>query len=165
MNTKFYKIGFFALLVINVTLVVLFILKPDRSRSENGMKEKIAAQLDFTEEQETAFEGMVGEHRTAIRALNDQERKLTESYFSRLKSSSIGSENAAKQETAFQEIMEVKSKKLQTTYLHLEGVKSLCDEDQMQKFDKVVNEIIPRLTGAPDRAARMERRKSNRVKE
>ncbi|ADR21232.1 hypothetical protein MATR_11390 [Marivirga tractuosa] len=164
MNTKFYKFGFFALLVINLTVVILFIIKPDRSRSENGFKEKIAEQLDLTEDQLAAFEDMVGKHRTAIRALNDQERKLTESYFSQLKSSSEGTEDADKQDMIFQEIREVKSKKLQITYLHLKGMKSLCDEGQMEKFDQVLDKIIPRLTGTHDRTGRMGKRKMDGIK-
>jgi hypothetical protein len=61
------------------------------------------------------------------------------------------------QETTFQEIMDVKSKKLRSTYHHLEEMKSLCNKDQRQKFDAVLNQIIPRLTGARDPAIRMKR--------
>ncbi|WKV12427.1 hypothetical protein [Marivirga harenae] len=158
MNNKIYKIGFLVLLVINIAMLVLFVLKPDRSRSKEGIKEKIAMQLDFTEDQKSSFGEMVDKHRNAIRTLNDQERKLTDQYFSQLQSSSSATENLAKQEATFQEIMNVKSKKLSTTYLHLDDVKSLCNDEQLEKFDAFLKQVIPRLTGAPDRDSRMERR-------
>jgi|AntRauTorckE6833_2_1112554.scaffolds.fasta_scaffold49947_1 hypothetical protein len=158
MNNKIYKIGFLALLVINIAMLVLFVMKPDRSRSKEGMKDKIATQLDFTEDQKSAFGEMVDKHRNAIRTLNDEERKLTDAYFSQLMSSRAVKVNMDQQKATFQEIMDVKSIKLRTTYLHLESVKSLCNDKQLDEFDSFLNQIIPRLTGAPDRNSKMERR-------
>ncbi|WP_424961309.1 hypothetical protein [Ekhidna sp.] len=147
MNNKLYKIGFFALLIINIGLVVLFIFKPKPHMRQRGAREQISQKLAFSDEQEKQFGEMVEIHRQAIREILKEERTLVRSYFEQL-SITTGSED---KELLLRQIMKLKKDKIVLTYNHFEKLKSICNEEQLAKFDEVIADVIPRLADSPGR--------------
>jgi len=150
MNSKLFKIGFFVLLVINMGLVALFVFRPKPHMREKGAREQIIQKLDLTEAQEKQFGEMVAAHRQAVRALMSEERTLVRSYFEQLSSTS-GSEE---KQVLLQQIMMLKEDKIVLTYDHFEALKSLCNEEQLARFDEVIADIIPRLANDSNRPTR-----------
>ena len=155
MNNKLYKIGFFGLLVINIGLVALFIFKPKPHMRQRGAREQISEKLAFSDEQEKQFGEMVKIHRQAIREIMEEERTLVRSYFEQL-SITTGSED---KELLLRQIMKLKKDKIVLTYHHFEELKSICNEDQLAKFDEVIADVIPMLADSPGR--QIKRRNSN----
>ena len=145
MNNKLYKIGFFALLVINIGLVALFIFKPKHYMRQRGAREQISQKLAFSDEQEKQFGEMVKIHRQAIREIMKEERTLVRSYFEQL---SIATDSEDR-ELLLQQIMKLKKDKIVLTYDHFEKLKSICNEEQLAKFDEVIADVIPRLADSP----------------
>lgn len=145
-----YKIGFFALLAINIALMVLFALgpkppRPEGGSSQLGIKEEISRELGFTEAQKARFDEMAMNHREAIRSLEGRERDLMKSFFERLATENSNQDK----ETLLQEIVQLERDKIMVTYNHFEELKGICNEEQLTKFNKVLSRIVPILTNAP----------------
>ncbi|MEP1034783.1 hypothetical protein [Ekhidna sp.] len=147
MNSKLYKIGFFVLLAINIGLVALFVFRPKPPIREKGAREQISKKLALTEAQEKQFGEMVATHRKAVRALINEERTLVQSYFEQLSATA----SVEERQVLLQQIMKLKEDKIVLTYNHFEELKSLCNEEQLAKFDEVMADVIPRLVNASNR--------------
>lgn len=150
MNSKIYRIGFFALLAINIVLMVLFILGPKPPRPEHGrpqrdIKDQISHELGFTEEQKAKYDEMALKHREAIRNLEGRERKLMKSFFGQLASENSNQDK----ETSLEEIVQLERDKIMVTYNHFEELKGICNVEQLKRFDKVLSRIVPLLTNSP----------------
>ncbi|MTI22210.1 hypothetical protein E1176_14355 [Fulvivirga sp. RKSG066] len=154
MNNKIYKIGFFVLLVINITIVALIVFKPMRSMKGRGIKQEITKELGFTEEQKATFDNLVKSHRKTMRDIDMRERKLVKTYFDQLTAGTIDNSD---QEEKLEEILLLKRKKIEDTYAHFEELKSICTEEQIDEFEEVLSRIVPRLTNAPKRPMNRER--------
>ncbi len=148
MNKKIYPIGFFLMLAINIALISFIALSPSKTQHERkrGMKDHIGSQLGLSDEQKATFEQMVKNHRLRIRDIELQERALIGTYFKNLTV-----EEPISSDSVLAEINTLKKQRIQITYQHLEDLKSLCNEEQLEKFDTVLQRIIPMLTGSPGR--------------
>lgn len=152
MNSKMYRIGFFALLTINIALMVLFVLgpkppRPEGGGPESGIKDEISRELGFTEAQKARFDEMAINHREAIRSLEDRERKLIKTFFEQLASTNA---NGNKEEQ-LQEILQLERDKIMVTYNHFEELRGICNEEQLTRFDKVMERVVPVLTNSSER--------------
>lgn len=153
MNSKMYKIGFAILLVINISLIVLFTTKPRPPAHLRGMERKmgikddIIQDLAFDDDQMVVFEELVNNHRSAIRELRKKESTLMESYFDQL-SSRTGDKS---KEAVLNEIMQLKREKIAVTFSHFEEVKSICNKEQLAKFDLVLKQIVPKMINSSER--------------
>ena len=147
MNNNKYKIGFFVLLVINIVLVAVFSFRPRIPMRQGGIKEEISIELGFTEEQRSIFDGLANNHRESIHALDKEEQELVRSFFSQL-SSDQSNEN---QEIQIREILQLEREKIMVTYHHFEELKALCNEEQLSKFNRVMERIVPVLTNTSGR--------------
>ncbi|WP_421898012.1 hypothetical protein [Marinoscillum sp.] len=150
MNNKMYKTGFFILLVINIGLVVLFALGPRPPRPESGIKNEISRELGFTAAQKAAFEQMALNHREAIHTLEKQEGELMGAFFNQLSQTEPNGVN----EGLLQEIMQLEKDKIMVTYRHFEDLKGICNEEQLVRFERVIQRILPVLTNSSGRPAR-----------
>lgn len=150
MNNKAYRIGFFALLVINVALVLFFVSMPKPPSQGANIMEEVSSKLDFNEEQKNRFVAMAKLHREQMMALNKQERELTREYFSHLRQEN----QEAKLQDLVNSIQTVQESKLKLTYDHFEEVKTICNADQIAHFDDLLDDIMRVLTGENNRPAR-----------
>lgn len=150
MNNKAYRIGFFALLVINLALVMFFISMPKPPSQGANIMEEVSSKLDFNEEQKNRFVAMAKLHREQMMALNKQERELTREYFSHLRQEN----QEAQLQDLVNSIQTVQESKLKLTYNHFEEVKTICNADQIAHFDDLLDDIMRVLTGENNRPAR-----------
>ncbi len=147
MNKKIYPIGFFLMLIVNISLAVFIFQSPKEfPKREKGrsMRDRIGAELGFSDEQKTMFEQMVKSHREEMRAIEKQERLLVSSYF---KNISLDKTDFSS-DSVINQINQLKGQKIKATYQHLQKLKGLCTEEQLENFDQVLQRITPRLSGS-----------------
>jgi len=147
MTSKAYKIGFFVLLVVNITLVMLFTFRPKPRMQGSNIMEVVSDKLGFSEDQKAMFAEMARDHRDQMVALNKQEHELTREYFSHLKLSNQEGPN----QDFLARIKVIQEEKLTVTYTHFEEVKTVCREDQIANFDQLMDDMMRVLTGENNR--------------
>ncbi|PIB34915.1 hypothetical protein BFP72_05655 [Reichenbachiella sp. 5M10] len=141
MNNKTYKIGFFVLLVINITWVSLFLFRPKPPQRQNDIKDKISEELNLNEDQKRIYDGMAMQHRHTLRGIDLQERELIKAFFNQL----LTNGTTAKENVQLDKILQLEEEKIMVTYRHFEELKGLCDEKQSLHFDSVLKSILPLL--------------------
>lgn len=147
MSSQMYKVGFFILIAMNVLLVLVFTLKPAPSHQRRDKKDELGNELRLSEEQKLAFDEMVINHREAIHHLENQERELLSSFFEQL---SPENQNENK-EALLQEILQVEKDKIMITFNHFEELRGICSEEQLTKFDKVIQQAFPMMKNSGER--------------
>ncbi|TRX49026.1 periplasmic heavy metal sensor [Fulvivirga sp. M361] len=143
MDKKIYTIGFFVLLVVNAFLAFLIIKRPPHPAAPRDAKDRISQELNLSEEQKTLFFKMARAHGQQMREIRGEQRAVIKEYFSQLSNKPLGN---AKEETLVQ-ILALEEKKLKTTYAHFEELRAICTEDQLARYDEIINEMIYRLLG------------------
>ncbi|UZR98954.1 hypothetical protein [Chondrinema litorale] len=143
MKNNMYKIGFFILIVVNIILVFVFIYRPKSTIHQNRLLNEISNELAFTEMQKEMFEEMAKTHSDTIRNLKNQEVELVSLIFEQLSST-----DHSEKEATLQKILDLEKSKIMVTYNHFEELKAICNETQLANFDKVVDRIVPVLTGS-----------------
>ena len=150
MSSKMYKIGFIVLLFINVSLIVIFTMRPKHRMHQRGgerkteMKSKMIEEMDFNDDQIKKFKELVNKHRSAVQELEQKESILMEMYFNQL-NSQVDKE---RKEIILNEIIQLKREKIDVTFDHFEEVKLLCNEAQIANFELFLKRIVPRLTNS-----------------
>lgn len=144
MNSKIYRIGFFILMAVNITLVVFLVVGPKRPPQAAGIKDAISKELEFTKEQRARYDEMAMTHREKVSDLEKQERTLVKLFFDPLEVENSSTEK----EKLLLEILALNREKIMTTYTHFEELKAICTDEQLVKFDKVISRIIPALTNS-----------------
>ena len=138
------------MLAINVALILFIVLSPPglpRREKARPMKDHIGNQLGFNDKQKETFEKMVKSHREQIREIEMEERVLIKAYFKNL----TIEEQGVSSDSLLSKIMFLKGERTKSTFQHLEELKGLCTEEQLEKYDKVMQRVIPRLTGSRGR--------------
>jgi len=139
-----YKIGFFTLLLVNLVLLALFSFPSKPGVSQQGVKELISEVLAFTEEQKELFGEMAKNHRDLINELDKEEKTLIRQYFDNL---NIDNKSQINNDSILEEISQVQQKKVSLTYAHFEELKSICTEEQLSDFDKIMDAMMQVLLG------------------
>lgn len=143
MNSKTYRIGFFALLLINIVLVLVFTLRPKPHGQPNGTRDEVSSKLGFSEEQKAKFAVMVQDHRDKMGELRKEEQELIKKYFNYLSSQ----DQSDQQEELAEEIKVVQGKKLKVTYDHFQQVRTICEEHQLAGFEQLMDKMLRVLIG------------------
>ena len=152
MNSKrIYQIGFFILILLNAVLIYLLIAQPDRPpRSERPPRgsiiEKISARLVLTEAQEAAYREMAKQHGHQMRNLDKDHRALISAYFQSF------DKNPSSSDSIKNEILKIESDKLQHNFDHFKELKSILNEEQKNRFELIINDIL--IVLANDRSNR-----------
>lgn len=136
-------------LVIINTLVLLFILlKKDQPPHElpgpkGPPRDLIAEQLGFSPEQKDAFFILKKEHAGLNDDFRRQIKEKREQLFAEIKN---GNDSLA--DALASEIGSLHKKMEINNYLHFKKVRAICHEDQLEGFDRLVQEI-PKHMGPP----------------
>ncbi|MGB3467415.1 MAG: hypothetical protein WBA74_19175 [Cyclobacteriaceae bacterium] len=148
MKRNIYKIGFFAMLLINVGFAMLIINRPHHlgPEGQNGkkLKKEVGEILSLTEQEEQKFFALADEHAVKMRSLNEEHRKLAGEYFSLLKSNN---NSVSEREVLLDAIGRLETEKLRTTYNHLLDVREINQESDSTVFYELIEKLIPRITG------------------
>jgi Spy/CpxP family protein refolding chaperone len=145
-TTKFLKTIIFLLVLINLgTVLFLWINRPQPKDNFGGF---FAKELNFTAQQKEQFEVLRDEHRTQRESLKEFNKLNHDAYFDLLKNPNIDYATVKK---AAQEIAAIKEQEELLVFYHFKKVRAICNEDQKQKFDKIVNEASQMMAPRPPR--------------
>ena len=122
---------------------VLFYFISKEYSPEPGPPDRIIIEaLQFDDQQRAEFDRLKGDHHRKMVELNARFRLTMENYFLTLQTNSIGKDSLE------QIITEIEKERLSITYSHFQDVKKLCRNDQLEKLNAFLPELI-RLIGTP----------------
>ena len=150
-KTKLLSIAVIGLLLINITMVSFLILRkpppPPEGRppmglegqpssQDDGPKNVIIDRLGFDKEQVAAYEKLIAEHQASVKSLQDSIHLIKNALYQTLNHNAFtGKDSLINQLNIFQKQMEL------THYDHFTALKKLCRPDQMDRFNKLTNEL------------------------
>lgn len=105
---------------------------------EEGPKKIISERLGLDEDQQRAYEVFIKEHREKRRELNQHNHDLHDHLYALLKSSEL---NLAMKDSLMAEIALNQKNMDDLNFSHFQQIRSLCKEDQLKKFDALVDDL------------------------
>lgn len=143
---KLLTIAIVALLILNLgTLGFLFMShgKPPMGRPGGKPVDAIIIEgLKLNENQIAQFEDLKHEHHSQMMRLQETDKNLHETYFALLKTSNPD----LKQETNLrQQLANLDQEKDSITFDHFKKLRGICNPEQQQRFDSLIDEILRAL--------------------
>lgn len=134
---KFLYIIIVLLVATNAgVLLNMYLHKPPHPHKPGGPKKIIIEKLGFDQKQEAAYEVIIKQHRSSVKAIENKIRKNKDALFTLLKT-----DDTSKKDSIITNLgglqMEIES----THYKHFEDIKEICNEDQLDKFNELTNEL------------------------
>lgn len=143
---KLLSILVIGLLVANIILIVFLFLGKNYRPKHEGPRDEIIQKLDFTPEQITAYDGIILEHRKAIKEADMQIMQLKNELYKGLNNNT----NGAAKDSLIAEICKTQIQIENTHYKHFENIKVICKPgQQMQKFELLTTEIAQLFNHKP----------------
>jgi periplasmic protein CpxP/Spy len=145
-KTKIFTLTLIGLMLSNLLLIgfLFFRPKPHPPKGE-GPKGLIIEKLQFSEEQIVQYSQLIGEHRKIV---SQKEQALKEAklrYYQTL--------NSGNSELALENLLQVQEEMEIIHFNHFNDIKSICNQNQLQNFEDLVNEL-PRMFGPPKHRSR-----------
>lgn len=136
-KTKVFAITLIGLLLSNLLFIGFLFLKPKpHPPIGEGPKGLIIEKLQFSEEQIVQYNQLIEEHRKNVSQKEQALKEAKLDYYQTL--------NTGNPETALENLLEAQKQMEQIHYNHFNDIKSICNENQVPKFEDLVNEL-PRL--------------------
>jgi periplasmic protein CpxP/Spy len=144
---KLLNIAVIGLLLINVGTLTFIFLSNHGSKgmghhpprhSEEGPKKVIIERLGFDEAQQNAYDVIIMEHREKRREFNQRNHHLHDNLFALLKTPEL---NVAVKDSLMTEIARNQKNMDELNFSHFQKIRSLCKEDQVKKFDALVDDL------------------------
>ncbi|EJF52160.1 hypothetical protein SapgrDRAFT_0414 [Saprospira grandis DSM 2844] len=129
---QFYKYLSLGLLLLNISLITLFLFFSPPPPKGPPRLEDTTQELNLSNEQEQAFILLVNEHLQQMQKVHLQEHDLVMRYFSPL----VSQNKVSNQQTIIQDIESLQSQKVVVTYEHFEKVEALLHEEQKKSFKR-----------------------------
>lgn len=143
-KTNFWRTAALVLLVLNVGLIVLFVTQSHPGRGE-GPQKIIVERLHFDAQQAAAYEQLIQQHRTDIRAKRREMQEAKQQLYSILQGSDLSQKDALTQ-CVGQLQMEMEN----IHFSHFQDIKNLCKSDQIADFNALTGELAM-FFAPPDR--------------
>jgi Spy/CpxP family protein refolding chaperone len=123
-----------------VTLAIFWVdkLRPDPPQ-QGGARAFIIRELNFTKDQEHQYDLLVKEHRDKAQSKRGSIREAKEEMFSLLKQEGVT--DSAKRIAARKVSSQLEELDL-STLDHFQKVRLICNAEQREKFDRIINRII-----------------------
>ncbi|MCB9196087.1 MAG: periplasmic heavy metal sensor [Flavobacteriales bacterium] len=141
-KNKVYIISIVVLLVLNLILAFLLIQRPPHPDGPKHQepKEIIIEKLGLDDEQISSYQLLINDHRSSIVEKEEQIMNLKNELYSTLKMDS-SSDQAKK---LIEELAQLQEDIEHIHYDHFMEIKKICKDDQLTKFNDVINEL-PKL--------------------
>ena len=145
-KTKLLTITVIGLLVLNLaTLGFLFISGPkghkpphDRTEGRQMPREIIINRLHFDVNQQKDYDKIIQWHRGEIKKLDSEIREAKIELYSQLKESQLD----LKVKDSLIAVINTNQKQIEITHFkHFEEVKKLCNQDQLEDFNELTEEL------------------------
>ena len=139
-KTRVLSIIVIVLILLNIGLMAVFIFnKPPHPRhfeGNGGPKQIIIERLHFDEEQITAYEDLINEHREDIETKEIQLREAKEKLYALL-----ATDNQANKTILINKINSIQKEIEENHYNHFLEIKKLCNADQLNDFNDLSTEL------------------------
>lgn len=110
-----------------------------------GFKFEVMKTLHFDEEQSAVYDEMTKRHHEAMVQVEEQRSQLLAAYFN-----SLLNDVEVDTTTFYAELESLEKQRISITYNHFEEIKSLCSEDQLDDYKKIVSKAVKRLLTQQD---------------
>ncbi len=150
-TTKILTIAVILLLLVNVAMLI-FMLKGrghhdfPRRDGKAGAFEMMVKELNMTEQQQTDFKKLKGDHFKNIGPVFDSIKTLKKSLFDLVKAETINDSVVSKYSSLIAEQQALVDK---ATINHFRQVRALFSGDQQKKFDDFVQKMMQRRMAGP----------------
>lgn len=149
-KTKVYRWIIGALILFNLLSLLAHWL-PHRPPPPIPPAKFLAKILDFDQEQRKTLEQMNFTHQKEVYSYLDKMHTLKDSLLRGTSKNQISDETAQK---LIDQIAQVQAQLEKSTFLHLKGLRALCRDKQIDKFDRMIQRILkhklpPRPRGFP----------------
>ncbi|MEM9680503.1 MAG: hypothetical protein AAF901_09285 [Bacteroidota bacterium] len=138
MNTRIFKIGFFVLLLVNGIMAGFLFNQGPPHVPLKDIKEKISDELQLNNSQKSKFYAMAKSHRNSMIEIGQSEKELLRAYFDYL----MNETGPISRGDLLTQVGVLGKKKVLLTYEHFEELKSLCTDEQLPRFNNVMDEIL-----------------------
>ena len=119
----FYKLAIAVLLVLNILQVIPFFLKSKHSGHAFHFREKAIQILNLEDDQKAVFLKLTKTHNTKMKALFEEEKEVTNTYFKNPSDSLLNS------------IALIETEKIKVTNQHFSDIKHILKESQLEHFE------------------------------
>ena len=136
-KNKFYLIVIIALLVSNGVALFFLTQKDSRRGTHKSPKEIIVERLDFDEEQEAQYIGLILEHREVTKDLMDAILANRNTLYVTLSAKT----SAEERDFIVSEIVALQAELEQLNVSHLKDIKALCNDNQLDRFDNLTQDM------------------------
>ncbi|MEM8524169.1 MAG: hypothetical protein AAGG68_05985 [Bacteroidota bacterium] len=141
---KFYISIILGLVSLNMILLAFFLLTKPRPRHHPPPRKfqfELIEKLRLDEQQTTAFNALVDEHKLQMNAINERQGKLLKPYFERLVDASKGIDA----DSLLSQFQQAEKEKIEITYQHLQEIKKILHKDQLIDFELLIDRITDRI--------------------
>ncbi len=149
------------LLISNIVLLVLFLNKKPEIKPETRGRftEFLRKDIGFQEEQIKEFEALKDNHRQKMKLLFDDLQKTKTNFFLQLRESDSTNFNLDSAAALIGDRQAALDKQI---YSHFRRLRTLCNPEQLQKFDSLFPQVIKRMTSGGQGKARSADSKENK---
>ncbi|MEJ6584225.1 MAG: hypothetical protein QNL61_01425 [Crocinitomicaceae bacterium] len=136
-KVKFLYIIIVLLVATNVSVLLgMYLHRPPHPHNEGGPKKFIVEKLGFDEAQTNAYDLIIKQHRSSIQSIENNIRRNKDALFTLLKEDDITTKDSIINNLgALQMGVEA------AHYAHFEAVKKICNDEQLERFDELTNEL------------------------
>lgn len=142
------------LLLLTANVVTLVLLWTNRKTDHNSNRlhpqqgnrvfEFLTDELDLDSAQQVIYKNLRDEHRAGVKPLQDSIRNAKDRFFDLLQDKNIT-------DTAIYEYSKKIGDQLQQmdiiTFKHFQKLRAICNQQQQEKFDNVIKEVMHSMTG------------------
>lgn len=139
MNKKIYTIGFFIMIITNISMIIFFLAtKPSHPQTQQQgiLKDRIIERLNLDEKQQSDFQKAITKHKDQMHDYNQEQEKLSKEYFN-----SLADGNTTENGALAKAIGTLQEKKLKITYAHFRELRSLCNESQLEAYKECMDDM------------------------
>jgi len=149
-SLKYWKGFSFLMVALNIAVLLFVLLRPapqvqqgppGPGEEEHGPAKFIIEKLQFTRDQEMAFNELKRAHHDSVMALQREGRRLREAFFAGLQSDTT----FAAREDLVRQIADNQRQIELVTYDHFAAVKQLCNPQQKVIFNQIIGEVLRRM--------------------
>jgi protein CpxP len=140
------------LLITNIAMVIFFLVlnnpaqRNSRGKDQNGMSGMLQKEVGFSNDQLNTYQSLRKAQLDSVHILFDEVRKAKIDFYNLLYTSNVPDSTlgmAADQIAVKQKTLDLHM------FNHFKMVRSICTQDQLQKFDTTIKRVIVRMTGKP----------------
>ena len=144
-KNKILLIAVAILLLTNITMLVFFLIGPQKKGGHGGreamMTEFLQKEVGFSPQQIQQYDTLSKQHREKMRAMFEEAGKNKENQLKQLAAADFSDSSIhsiAGQSTEKQKMLEI------NMFEHLRDVRSICTPEQRPKFDSLVYKVLGR---------------------